>query len=79
LVPMAGLIDPAAEADRLGKRLAKTRDDLRREQVKLGNENFVRSAPEAVVAEVRQRASKFERDIAGLEGQLARVRSMLAG
>ena len=79
LVPMAGLIDPAAEADRLDKRLGKTRDELRKALGKLSNENFVRNAPEAVVTQERERVSEFERAISGLESQLARVRAMLGG
>src|SRR5262249_47010373 len=49
LVPLAGLIDPKAEVERLTKRIAKVEDDLRKTAVKLGNENFVRNAPPAVV------------------------------
>ncbi len=76
LMPMAGLIDAAAEIERLGKRMAKTQDELRKTQVKLSNENFVRSAPAAVVTQERERATKFERDIAALETQLASVRKL---
>jgi valyl-tRNA synthetase len=77
LVPMAGLIDPAAEIERLGKRLAKTRGELAKANQKLVNESFVRNAPPAVVTQERERVGEFEHAIAGLEMQLARVRSLL--
>jgi valyl-tRNA synthetase len=77
LVPMAGLIDPASEAERLGKRLAKTRDELAKATRKLANESFVQNAPPAVVTQERERVAEFERTIAGLEAQLERVRSLL--
>ncbi len=77
LVPMAGLIDAAAEADRLGKLLAKAQQDLAKTRAKLSNESFVRNAPEDVVAKDREREAELERAIAGLTGQLERVRGLL--
>ena len=76
LVPMANLIDAAAESERLGKRLAKTRQDLDKTRAQLGNENFVSHAPAAVVAALRERAAELERTAAGLETQLKRVRAL---
>ena len=77
LVPMAGLIDAKAEIERLTKLIAKTAGDLRKTQAKLANENFVKNAPEAVVAQERERLADFERTIASLEAQLAKVRGLL--
>ena len=76
LVPMAGLIDVAAEIERLGKRIAKAKDDLRKTQAKLSNENFVKNAPPAVVAQDRERAAELERTVASLEAQLARIQGL---
>jgi valyl-tRNA synthetase len=45
LVPMAGLIDVAAETARLGKRRAKLEQELGRAEAKLGNASFVQNAP----------------------------------
>ncbi|MFM7395678.1 MAG: valine--tRNA ligase [Gammaproteobacteria bacterium] len=77
LVPMAGLIDPKAEATRLDKRIAKTRDEIKRAHAKLANENFVRNAPPDVVTQEKTRIADFERTLASLEEQLKRVRELL--
>jgi valyl-tRNA synthetase len=76
LVPMAGLIDPKAEADRLTKRIAKNESDLGKLRGKLGNENFVRNAPPDVVAADRARMAELEAQNASLAAQLERVRRM---
>jgi valyl-tRNA synthetase len=77
LVPMAGLIDAAAEVERLTKLLSKNQADLAKTRAKLGNENFVRNAPPQVVAGERERTADLERAAAGLSEQLERVRGML--
>jgi valyl-tRNA synthetase len=76
LVPMANLIDAAAESERLDKRLAKTRRDLEKTHAQLGNEDFVGNAPAAVVAALRERAAELERTAHGLEAQLKRIRAL---
>jgi valyl-tRNA synthetase len=76
LVPMANLIDAAAESERLGKRLAKTRQDLDKTRAQLGNQNFVANAPAPVVAALRERVAELERTAVGLETQLERVRAL---
>ena len=77
LVPMAGLIDPQAETDRLVKKLAKTRAEIAKATAKLANDNFVRNAPESVVAQEKGRLADFDRSVNSLEEQLARVRELL--
>jgi valyl-tRNA synthetase len=76
LVPMAGLIDPLVELARLDKNARKTRAEIARAQAKLGNDDFVRSAPESVVAQERARLAAFEQALAGLERQLEQVRAL---
>jgi len=77
LVPMAGLIDAAAEAERLGKLLTRAQADLDKARARLANDNFVRNAPEAVVSAERQREAELERTATGLTTQLERVRELL--
>ena len=76
LVPMAGLIDPKAEIERLTKRIAKIDSDIAKLNAKLGNENFVRNAPPDVVAADRARVTELEAQKSALASQLARVRRM---
>jgi valyl-tRNA synthetase len=76
LVPMAGLIDPKAEIERLTKRIAKNDADLNKLKAKLGNENFVRNAPPDVVAGDRARMAELEAQNAGLAQQLDKVRRL---
>jgi valyl-tRNA synthetase len=77
LVPMAGLIDPAAELDRLGKRIARQETDLAKLRAKLGNESFVRNAPADVVAQDRARVAELEAQTARMREQTERVRQLL--
>lgn len=68
--PLAGLItDPQAELARLRKRKAKAEQDLKREEGKLSNPNFVANAKPEVVAEVHERIAEFKRQIAQLDEQ----------
>ena len=76
LVPMAGLIDPAAELARLERKMHKTREEIARAQAKLNNANFVRSAPPAVVEQERERLAAFEQALAGLGRQHEQVRAL---
>jgi valyl-tRNA synthetase len=77
LVPMAGLIDAAAEIERLTKLLAKAEQELAKTRVKLSNENFVRNAPPEVVKTEREREADFERQVTSIKAQLERLRGML--
>ncbi|MEE2652936.1 MAG: valine--tRNA ligase [Pseudomonadota bacterium] len=55
LVPMAGLIDKAAELARLDKEIAKLDKDIQRLSGKLGNPGFVDKAPAAVVEKEKEK------------------------
>ena len=76
LVPMAGLIDAAAEAERLAKLLARAQSDLEKTHARLANDSFVRNAPESVVNAERQRLTELEQTAARLATQLERVRDL---
>jgi valyl-tRNA synthetase len=77
LVPMAGLIDPAAELERLAKRIAKQDAELGKLRTKLANESFVRNAQPAVVAQDRARVSELEAQVARMREQVETVRRLL--
>jgi valyl-tRNA synthetase len=76
LVPMAGLIDPDAEAERLGRLLARAQTELEETQGLLARESFVRNAREEVVTAKRSRCAELERTVSGLAAQLERVRGL---
>ena len=73
LVPLAGLIDVGSERDRLGKQLAKSRDDAAKSRRKLDNQSFVANAPADVVAKETARVAELDQRAAQLEQQLARL------
>jgi valyl-tRNA synthetase len=54
-LPLAGIIDLAAERARLEKELARLDSDIARVDAKLGNPDFMARAPEEVVEEQRER------------------------
>jgi valyl-tRNA synthetase len=79
LVPMQGLIEPAAELDRLGKRRRKAESDLAKLNAKLGNPDFAKNAPSEVVAKDEQRRDELTQELAQLDAQTERVRQLLGG
>jgi valyl-tRNA synthetase len=76
LVPMAGLIDAAAEIARLEKQQAKLQADLAKTRAKLDKPSFVDNAPPEVVDKERRRAEELGAAIANLDQQLERVRAL---
>jgi valyl-tRNA synthetase len=76
LVPMAGLIDPAAELDRLARRLRKSESDLAKMESKLSNSEFAKNAPPDVVAKDQQRLLELRTETAQLGAQIARVKQL---
>ena len=76
LVPMAGLIDPNAELERLAKRLVKAEADLAKLSAKLGNSQFAQNAPPEVVAKDQQRVAELRTEIAQLTAQTERVKKL---
>jgi valyl-tRNA synthetase len=69
-VPLAGLIDPAAEAKRTEKQLGDLRKQLAGVTAKLGNENYVKNAPPEVVQETHAKAVELGQQIQVLVGNL---------
>ncbi|GGP62433.1 valine--tRNA ligase [Shewanella saliphila] len=69
LIPMAGLIDVAAEMARIDKQLEKLAQEIARIEGKLSNQGFVAKAPAAVIEKERAKMTGLTRDIEKLNEQ----------
>lgn len=78
LIPMAGLIDVAAEMARIDKQLDKLAQDAKRIEGKLSNEGFVAKAPAAVIEKERAKLADFTRDMDKLNEQKAELAKLEA-
>jgi valyl-tRNA synthetase len=76
LVPMAGLIDPTAELERLDKRRRKAEADLAKLESKHANGQFAKNAPPDIVAKDQQRIAELRTEISQLSAQTARVKKL---
>ncbi|MCB1650265.1 MAG: valine--tRNA ligase [Pseudomonadales bacterium] len=76
LVPLAGLIDKAAEAARLEKEIAKLEKNLAGIAAKLSNEKFVNNAPADIVETERERQRSNEAAIYALKEKLDMINAM---
>ncbi|OGT67219.1 MAG: valine--tRNA ligase [Gammaproteobacteria bacterium RIFCSPLOWO2_01_FULL_47_190] len=77
LVPLADLIDPRAELERLEKEIDKLNNDKQRIHSKLENKNFVDRAPEDVVYKERERLNETLAIIGKLEEQRKRIAELV--
>ena len=73
LMPLKGVIDFAAEKERLSKELESLNKNLEGYARKLGNPNFVERAPAAVVAEEKRRQNEALENKAKVEAALQRI------
>ena len=73
-IPMEGMIDTAAEVEKLTKELEYLEGFLASVLKKLSNERFVQSAPEKVVANERAKQADAEAKIAAIREQLAALK-----
>ncbi len=71
---VAAAVDRAEEIARLEQQLAKAQAEVQRGEAKLGNENFVGRAPEAVVAKEREKLTAHVAERDGLAERLAQLR-----
>ena len=73
LIPMAGLIDKAAELNRLSKAMEKLQGEIKRLQAKLSNENFISRAPAAVVEKEKTKLAAAEQQLNQLSGEYEKI------
>ena len=73
MLPLADVIDLAAERARLAKERARIAGEAQKIEAKLGNETFVSRAPEEVVEENRERLAAAKVEMARLDAAMARI------
>jgi valyl-tRNA synthetase len=76
-LPLAGIVDLAAEHARLSRDAEKTRKEIAKIDAKLGNEAFIAKAPEEVIEEQRERREEALATLARTEEALARLSGYL--
>ena len=74
-LPLGGIVDFEAEAQRLDKELAKVASEIAKIDAKLGNADFLARAPEEIVDEQRERRADFETRQAKIGEALGRLRT----
>jgi len=75
-LPVAGVMDIAAEQARLDKEIGKIEGLIKRIDGKLGNEKFLANAPEDVVAGERAKRVELEENANKLKDALARLQEV---
>jgi valyl-tRNA synthetase len=73
ILPLAGVIDFEQERARLSKEAGKLQAEIKKFDAKLGNQGFLAKAPEAVIAEQRERREETMGLLGKLEDALARL------
>ena len=76
-IPLADMIDFAAELARLEGELKQVESEIARVNGKLSNESFVSRAPQAVVDGEKAKLEKYLEKKAGVEAALNQVLSMM--
>jgi valyl-tRNA synthetase len=66
-------VDRAAETVRLAKEIARLEGEIAKASGKLGNQSFVAKAPQAVIAQEKERVASFSSTLAKVREQLARL------
>ncbi len=72
-LPLRGLVDIDREIARLGRDLAKARDEFERSKRKLEDRNFVKKAPPEIVAREREKLAEYREKISGIEERLRQI------
>ena len=76
LVPMAGLIDKAAETARLNKEIDRLGKETERLRGKLANDKFVSSAPADIVQKEKDKLAEAEGALAKLRDQILHIHNL---
>jgi valyl-tRNA synthetase len=74
LIPLASMIDPEVEKNRLQKEYAEIQNNVSRLEVRLNDSAFIGKAPPAVIEKERNRLSEGKDKMMRLEQQLAKFK-----
>jgi len=77
-LPIAGLVDVAAERARLTKEIVKDRAEAAKVDAKLANADFVAKAPEEIIEENKERRVAFLEHAEKMEAALKRLEAIEA-
>lgn len=69
-VDLEGFVDPSAERDRLAKKIQKVEQTLEGIRKRLGNDEFMKSAPEKIVQGAREQLAANEKELSVLRDSL---------
>ncbi|MDD5850026.1 MAG: valine--tRNA ligase [Firmicutes bacterium] len=75
-LPLADLVDVAAELARLEKEEARLAGELARSQKMLSNERFLAKAPKAKIDEEKEKQKNYEAQMEGVRRELAQMRAL---
>ena len=75
-LPLADLMDVAAEIARLEKEVKRLGGELRRSAGMLSNEKFLAKAPQAKVDAEREKQRGYEAQLKGVEEALAQLKAL---
>ncbi len=73
LIPLAGLVDPQAETERINKQLSREEAELDKAKKRLSNKRFVDNAPAEVVEDMRERLATHQARVDSLRAQKERL------
>jgi valyl-tRNA synthetase len=76
LIPLAGLIDKAAELKRLTREIDKWQKELAKGTAKLHNPQFTERAPKDIVEREQQRVAEITASLQQLEAQAVKIRAL---
>ena len=76
LVPLAGLIDVAADLERIDKEINKIIKEIDRIQNKLNNEAFVKNAPADIVEKEKMKIQDYLKTKTDFESQKMRIQNI---
>jgi len=76
-IPLEGFFGLEQERQRLEREIAKISSDIKKTESRLGNENFLKKAPEAVIQEAKTRLRRLQNRKAKLEQSLEHIISLI--